>query len=359
MNTPHPIALLQTLRDDGSRHRAWINGFPADWLPSARAGSGGRAAGLETPMEGYAAIHPWFLRAGRNELRIEYRGAPEGALDYRVASIDYEAGQDLGTVFPEQELLRLQSTAADPASASGHTASGGFAWDHAAGRSWDGAPPIADTPARRESLQAAVQRFWSALDALAGLPPDAEPASRLAAESRAAIHEFIEASESRGRPFTLVEELIGIAATLQLAGDQPPELFLKARDDAFEAARRKGPQDDAPSPHPPVARRADGTLPPRLSLRTLASFDGLSMERFADGRLARLADRGGDPAIQFVSNYSDGNRGAPHPLRFLCDLWWRLDAQQQWQLAAIYPTQAARQVLPNPWPQRLFELQPY
>ncbi len=255
----------------------------------------------------------------------------------------YVAGQDLGTVFAESELLRL---------APG-TPSGSFGWPDVPAWAWTQAPAIADTPENRQGLQAAVRRFRDDLDGLAGKAVPAGHAQAI----KASIREFIQASELRGRRYTLADELLQVASSLMLPGDKTPEALLKDLDAQRQARRGQPARDDERAAHPTVARRADGSLPPRLSLRKL---DGeLRMQLFAGGRLARLTDAQGEPVIQFVSNYSDGPRGSPNPVRFVCDPWFRKNAAQQWELDTIYPMQAARQVLDNPWPQEALEQQPY
>jgi hypothetical protein len=153
--------------------------------------------------------------------------------------------------------------------------------------------------------------------------------------------------------------LLETASKGALPADQTPEEFLREREDRQKKSRGVPTPDDEQLAHPPVTRTRDGKLPPRVSLRKLDSFDALEMSLLGDGRLARLTGAGGESVIQFVSNYRDGSRGAPGEIRLKCDLWFRRNAKDQWELDAIYPTLTAKLVLNNSWPQELFELQPY
>uniref|UniRef100_UPI001301FFE4 hypothetical protein n=1 Tax=Pelomonas sp. KK5 TaxID=1855730 RepID=UPI001301FFE4 len=247
--------------------------------------------------------------------------------------------KDLGTVFPERELLA-------PAG------SGSFAWSGPAWAWTQAAPAGADAKA---GLQAAVESLWKQLDSQAGKPL----AAGAAASMKASMKDFVQASELRGRPYTGADELLQVAAAQALPGDKAPEAFLK--DEEARARSRDGQRarDDERGAHPPVARRADGSLPPRLALRPLASLGELRVQLLAGGRLARLTDAGGEPVIQFQSNYHDGPRGRGNTVRYMADPWFRRNAAGQWELDAIYPTQAAHQVLDNAWPQEVLEQLPY
>lgn len=352
------LPLLQTLASTATPHQAWVNGFPGAWLLAARSGDDARMAGLDTRMQGYAAIHPYFLRPGANEVRIDYTASGPGRLEIRVAALDYTPGQPLGTVFPDRELLRLGATPAH-ATAQPQRLAGTFEWTGVPAWRWTNGPVIADTAESRQGLQDAVERLLGSLNALAGFSTAQARSAPAVQGIEASLQEFVQASELRGPAFTLLDDLLGIASALKLADDESPEAFLQRLDTRYQARRTQPSADDEPSAHPPVDRLADGRLPPRVSLRPLGSFDGLVMELFADARLARLTDRSGEPVVQFVSNYWDGARGSPNPVRFVCDPWFRKNASQAWELAAIYPSQRTHQTLANPWPQDLLEQQPY
>jgi hypothetical protein len=361
------IALLQTIEQTAIRHKAWVNGFGSDLLISVRSDRKKNIAGLKTSLASYCALHPYFLKHGPNEVRVEYALIPSymtpddqgpWQLEYRVASMEYRTGKELGTIFPEKELLRLASPALprNAESAKPKTLTGSFKWSEGPEWSWTKGRKIEDSSANRKSLQAAVQEFWNQLNSLFGKPIPAA----FARSTRSSIQEFIRASELRGKRFTFLDELLETASKLALPGDKSPEEFLREREQHSNRQQRGvAVPDDAESPHPPVTRLADGKLPPRVSLRKLDSFDNLQMSLLADGHLARLTGSGGGSVLQFVSNYHDGPRGAPDETRLKCDLWFRKNAKDQWELDAIYPTATANLALNNSWPQELFELQPY
>jgi hypothetical protein len=364
-NVMYKIPLLEVIEKTAIRHKALVNGFDTGLLISVRSNQNKQVPGLKTKLSSYCALHPYFLKRGANELRIEYAldpsyATPENggpwAIDCRVASINYTPGKEIGTNFAEKELLRLTSPTLRKGGESAKTKSarGTFDWAEGPDWGWTKGEKIEDTAANRKSLEAAAAKFWNELNGLAGKPV---PAS-FATSVRASIQEFIQASELRGKRFTLLDELLETASKLALPGDQIPEEFLREREQRQKKKRPGEPdRDDEESGHPPVARLANGQLPPRVSLRKLDTFDGLEMSLMGDGRLARLSGAGGESLIQFVSNYHDGPRGRPEETRFKCDLWFR--KKGAWELSAIYPTRAAGMVLDSTWPQELFEMQPY
>jgi hypothetical protein len=361
----YKIPLLEVIEKTAIRHKALVNGFDAGLMISVRSNQKKQVSGLKTKLTSYCALHPYFLKRGANELRLEYTldpsyAAPEDrgpwTLDCRVASINYSPGKELGTTFSEKELLRLTSPALRKGEESGmpKSARGTFDWPEGPDWSWTKGEKIEDTAANRKSLEAAASKFWNELNGVAGKPV---PAS-LAASVRASVQEFIQASELRGRRFTFLDELLETASKLALPGDKTPEEFLREREQQQKKKNRGAAErDDEESGHPPVARLANGQLPPRVALRKLDTFDGLEMSLMGDGHLARLSGTGGESLIQFVSNYHDGPRGRPDETRLKCDLWFRKN--KEWELSAVYPTLGAGMVLESNWPQELFEMQPY
>ncbi len=360
------IPLLQTVEKTAIRPQAWVNGFATSLLISVRADARKRAAGIKSPLASYTALHPYFLKRGANELRLEYALdlsalAPDDAgpwhLECRVAAMNYITAKELGTIFAEEELLRLASPPLPKREESTQrkTLTGSFAWTEGPKWAWTKAKPIENTPKNRKSLEAAVGKVWNDLNGLAGrpVPPD------FAAGTRASIQEFIQASELRGKPFTFLAELLETSSRLALPGDKSPEEFLRDREARRQSRRGQPTRDDEPSAHPEVTPLPDGKLPPRLALRKLEAIGALEMSLLGDGRLARLTGDGGQSVIQFVSNYHDGARGEPGETRLKCDLWFRKNAKDHWELDAIYPTLMAGLALSNSWPQELFELQPY
>lgn len=365
-STMYRIPLLQTVENTAIRHKAWVNGFDSDLLISVRSDQKKKVAGLKTKLASYSALHPYFLKRGDNELRIEYAldlsyMTPDDhgpwKLDCRVSSMEYTTAKDLGTVFPEKELLRLASPTLpkDAESAKLKTLTGSFAWPEGPAWAWTRAKPIENTPENRKSLEAAVGKVWNELNGMFGRPVPSD----FAGSTRASIQEFIQASELRGRRFTFLDELFETASKLALPGDKTPEEFLRERETRRQSRPGQPTRDDDQSAHPAVTPLPNGQLPPRLSLRKLESFDGLEMSLLGDGRLARLTGSGEQSVIQFVSNYPDGPRGRPNETRLKCDLWFRRNAKDQWELDAVYPTLTANLALDNNWPQELFELQPY
>lgn len=360
------IPLLQTIESTAIRHKAWVNGFGSDLLISVRSDREKNAAGLKTKLASYCALHPYFLKRGANQLRVEYAldssyMTPDDKgpwhLEYGVASMEYRTEQDLGTTFAEKEVLRVVSPALpkNADSSTLKTLSGSFTWSEGPEWAWTKSKKIEETPANLKSLRVAAQKFWDELSEMFGEPVS----SKFAKSTRASIQEFIRASEMHGKPFTFLDELLETASKLALPGDKSPEEFLREREERYNSRRRAIVPKDAESPHPAVTPLPNGKLPPRVSLRKLDSFDNLQMSLLADGRLARLTGEGGESLLQFVSNYYDGPRGAPGGTRLKCDLWFRKNAKDQWELDAIYPTATANLALDNSWPQELFELQPY
>jgi hypothetical protein len=365
-STMYRIPLLQIVEQTAVRNKAWVNGFGSDLLISVRSDREKNIAGLKTSLASYCALHPYFLKHGANEVRVEYALNPsymtpedQGPwhLEYRVASMEYRTEKELGTIFPEKELLRLASAplAKNGESAKPKTLTGSFKWSEGPEWAWTKGKKIEDTSANRKSLRVAVQKFWDELDSLFGKPVPAE----FARSTRSSIQEFIQASELHGKPFTFLDELLETASKLALPDDKSPEEFLREREQRYNSKRGAVVPKDAQSPHPAVTPLPNGKLPPRLSLRKLDSLDDLEMSLLADGRLARLTENAGESVLQFVSNYHDGPRGAPGGTRLKCDLWFRKNAKDKWELDAIYPTATANLALDNNWPQELFELQPY
>jgi len=360
------IPLLQTIEKTAIRPKTWVNGFDSDLLISVRSDQKRNVAGLKTKLASYCVLHPYFLKRGANELRIEYALDPSFMtpddpgpwhLDYRVSSMEYTTEKEYGTIFPEKELLRLTSPALrkNAASEKLKTLTGSFKWSEGPAWTWTKAKEIENTPQNRKTLQAAFEKFWNDLNGMFGKPV----APEFAKNTRASIQEFIQASELRGKRFTFLDELLETSSKLALPGDETPEQFLRKREERSKNRRRLETRDDEESPHPPVTPLPNGQLPPRLSLRKIESFDSLEMSLLGDGRLARLTGSGGQPVIQFVSNYHDGHRGRPGETRFKCDPWFRKNAKGQWELDAVYPTLTTNLTLDNNWPQELFELQPY
>jgi len=116
----YKIPLLEVIEKTAIRHKALVNGFDTGLLISVRSNQKKQVSGLKTKLTSYCALHPYFLKRGANELRLEYTldpsyAAPEDrgpwTLDCRVASINYAPGKELGTTFAEKELLRLTSPA--------------------------------------------------------------------------------------------------------------------------------------------------------------------------------------------------------------------------------------------------------
>ncbi|MFZ6713124.1 hypothetical protein [Undibacterium sp. TC9W] len=287
-------------------------------------------------LEDYAVIHPYFLRATGNQLRVscerpyEMEANPE--LDVRITSLVYTADQPYATVFPVQDVLQLrtQITAASlPANLTGS-----FDWRQPIPVwKWTQDAAIADTDVNRNSLKATVESTWQSLQAMAG----GDSGVKWLNVVRTTSSDFIRASELRGQSYRALDTLVDVATHLKMPGDEDPEVyFAKAakRGDRYAGA---GMVYDAPSNHPPVKRLADGRLPPRLRLVPLSEFGELRMELMANGRLARMTNRHGASLIHFRSNYYDGNRGAPDSDFFICDIWFRLNEQQQWEVAAVYP----------------------
>lgn len=348
----HDIPLLLVAERPSGRQEFFVNGFPVRWFAAADAGHDGQAAGLQRTLIRYSVLHPYALRPTGNVLQADLGtlNGPASKLDLQVVSLGFQPGQPLGTTFPLTLLGGLNASVREGAAAqllqSRFDSPGCPVWD------WVNAPLIEDTVPMRESLRVALGDTW---DALYRMGSGTQPAGWLESV-RSSTRDFQVASERGGKKALALDRLIDVATKLRLPNDESPEEFLRRVE-----ARTKRPTtlDDAPAQGGLPQRLANGALPPRLKLRYLSSYEGLTMQTLGQGRLARMTDAAGEPLIQFQSNYPDGPRGRSHTVRFTCDPLYRLNLRQQWELAALYPTSMAAIAMANPWPQELLDALPY
>lgn len=347
----HEIPLLLVVEPLTVSNQLSVNGLPLRWFAAVEAGMGGQASVLGRPLARYAVLHPYALRPRDNLLRLDLGAVGDAPvqIDLRPAMMRFTPGQPRGTVYPLTELGRLSRSVGAGSAAQrlelAFDCPGLPAWD------WVEAPVIEDTPAQRDSLQAAVQVVWDGLYRAGSgtLPAD------WVASVRASTADFQRASALGGRPAWALDRLLEVATQLQLPGDESPEQFVRSLE------RRQGgrdDRDDASTAKPPL-RLPNGQWPPRVQLRYLSVFGPLTMQTLAHGRLARLTDALGQSLIQFQSNYPDGPRGRAGTVRLAVDPLFRLNARQQWELAALYPTSLAAIVMTDDWPHQMLDKLPY
>ncbi|MBQ0946241.1 hypothetical protein KAK07_23075 [Ideonella sp. 4Y16] len=348
----HEIPLLLVVERLTVSNQLSVNGLPLRWFAAVEAGMGGQASVLGRPLARYAVLHPYALRPRGNLLVLDLGavGDVPVQVDLRPAMMRFTPGQPRGTVYPLTELGRLSRSVGAGSAAQrlelAFDCPGLPAWD------WVDAPLIDDTPARRESLQTAVQAVWEGLyRAGSGTPP-----TNWVASVRASTADFQRASALGGRPAWALDRLLEVATRLQLPGDESPEQFVRSLE---RPSGGRDSRDDAPTVADLPARLPNGQWPPRVQLRYLSVFGPLTMQTMAQGRLARLTDAHGQSLIQFQSNYPDGPRGRPETVRLAVDPLFRLNARQQWELAALYPTSLASIVMTDDWPHQMLDKLPY
>jgi hypothetical protein len=349
----YDIPLLLVSERLAVRNELSVNGFPLRWFASVEAGSGGQATVLGQTLSRYAVLHPYALRPSGNLLRAELGAASSAAstVDLRVVVMRFSPGQPRGTVYPLTELGRLTGAVREGAAAQQLEAR--FDWPGLPAWDWVDAPVIEDAPARRDSLRTALDSTWDALYRMGSGTPSAD----WAASVRSSTRDFLRASAWGGRPDWALDRLIEVATRLRLPGDDSPDEFVRRQERRPQGAATR---DDAPAPGEGLPQRLpNGQWPPRLSLRYLSRYEGLRMHTLAQGRLARLTDAQGQSLIQFQSNYPDGPRGRPETVRLAVDPLFRLNARQQWELAALYPTSLASIVMTDDWPQQMLDKLPY
>jgi hypothetical protein len=156
--------------------------------------------------------------------------------------------------------------------------------------------------AKLEALSATAANNESTADAAAALKKKLMESTR----------DFIEASQLRGKPYRLIDQILEAATVRALPGNPAGS----------------------------------------LELQPVAAADELELEVFAGGTLARLKPATGAPLFEFISNLPDGPRGRIGTTKLAFDAWYRQNDQGAWKLDALFPRLA-----PGTWTQ--FEQNPY
>ncbi|MBQ0961572.1 hypothetical protein KAK06_21715 [Ideonella sp. 4Y11] len=347
----YDLPLLLVAEPLAVRNELSINGFPLSWFATVEAHSGGESSVLGRKLSRYAVLHPYALRPTGNVLRAGLGAAAAAStVDLQVALMRFSPGQPRGTVYPLSELGRLRTTLNEGAAAQQLEMR--FDWPGLPAWDWTEAPQIDDTPARRDSLGVAMQGVWDALYRMGSGNASAD----WLAGARSSMRDFLRASALGGRPAWALDRVVEVATRLQLPGDESPEDFMRRLE---RPSAGRDTRDDAPAPGRLPQRLPNGQWPPRVGLRYLSAFEGAKLHTLAQGRLARLTDAQGQSLIQFRSHYPDGPRGRADTVRLAVDPLFRLNARQQWELAALYPTSLASIVMTDDWPHQMLDMLPY
>lgn len=368
-----PLPVLQTIAWSGVPHAVTINGFPDDALRSITStGDAGEVDGFETRMQRYLVLHPYFLRAEGNRLMATYRlnghhiaddDAGPWRLDLRMALVDWPGMPvDQPNEYRERELARFVSpdlVRADDQVEKSLT--GTFAWSAPLPVwSWTSGIAIEDSEKTKTSLYVEYRAFHAELVALRTAhlaAPDSKQPPAMVAALRASMREFIQASELRGVPYTLHEELAyaaqhwslrdydlemaaraaALAKLPKLTPEQErAEAERKLKEQFVTVVAHDTPVDTDPEPD------ADGKLPPRLTLAPLPDLADVKLTLLGDGTLARLTVADTDaPLVSFFSNYADGPWGSRYSTKLQADIWFRRDASGRWVVDALWPQTSA------------------
>jgi hypothetical protein len=272
-----------------------INGFPVDSLGQLTFENG---EPFEADYLSIAPIHPYFLNPGENRLHI---GSGDGGA-IAIVSWDYVHGDQ------HQEQLRASLPAE-----GGHT----FTWSaKVPKRSWATGASIEANEATKRALYTKSVDLHSKLQALSADAAKKQSTTDAAAALKKALMQstraFIEASELRGKPYRLIDQMIEAATVRALPGNRAGS----------------------------------------LELQPLAMAEELELEVFAGGTLARLKPASGAPLFAFISNLPDGPRGQTGTTKLAFDVWYRQNHQGEWELDALFPRLA-----PGTWTH--FEQGPY
>lgn len=275
-----------------------INGFSVDSLGKLKFDDG---EPFEADYLTISPIHPYFLKSGENHLQVgPAEGNSEGAI--AIVSWDYVEGDQ------HDELLRVSLPGEGR-----HT----FSWNsQVPKRSWETGEPIEASDVAKMALTTETTRLYSKLQSLSASAAKGESteaaATALKGELENSTREFTKASQLRGKPYRLIDQIIEAATVRALPG------------------------------------KPAGSL----ELQPFAGSEALALEVFAGGRLARLKPASGAPLFAFVSNLPDGPRGQMGTTKLAFDAWYRQDEQGGWVLDALFPRLA-----PGTWTQ--FEQGPY
>ena len=289
------IPSIARVGDAASEASVQINGFPLDSLGQLLIDDGEPFA---TDYQRIAPIHPYFLNPGENRIRV--RASSGGAI--AIAQWDYIHGAD------HKELLRINLPSEKEQT---------FTWNcKVPERPWVKAARIEANEGSKLALYAETaglhSRLQSLLAAAASQKPTADISADMKKELSAATRAFIEASELRGKPYRLIDQILEAATVRARPGDPAGSLELQA------------------------------FFPP----------EEVELEVFAGGSLARLKHSSTAPLFAFISNLNDGPRGQTGTTILAFDAWYRQNDQAGWELDALFPRKA-----PGTWTQ--FEIGPY
>jgi hypothetical protein len=231
-------------------------------------------------------IHPYFIQQGTNALSMDYWA---NTLDstttaqYEI-SFGFHAGNRpvIG-----RELTKLVTPKFGKLDEEHkQNIRGSFTWTaKVPAWTWTHGVKIDDTAANRASLYAEYQRLWKALAK--------GDRSRLAGELRASTKEYLQASRLANQRDGL-DRMIALATALKDKRGTP------------------------------------------LHLRDLPELDGLTMQLFAGGRLAKLVNYYA-VMVRFQGGAHDAPAGHAGPVDIGYDIWFRKDSRGRWVADAVAP----------------------
>ena len=327
-------------RGDGFRSESSVNGFSTAHMPSVESITG-TTSGYPSWEHRCFPVHPYFLKPGTNTIVMTYtfddslvareeKGPWRQTLEVMMStlandaepvSLAKQAGPALTRAADkkEQKLSATFKLPVDPP-----------AWG------WTKSAAIADNKETAASLYAEYVKLWTTLQNL----PKAAPAEREAfrTATRASTADFIRASESRGKPYKLVEDLTHAAATLGMPGDAPPEPATKGGKDKTKAPEPKPIKPPTLAPVTDTPSDTGPNLHPHLTWVPLPPANQTKLVVFAGGHLAKLVSTERNETFTFASNWTDGPWGARGTEKLSFEAWYRKNAAGAWELDALYPT---------------------
>lgn len=261
-------------------------------------------AGKATDYTSIMPLHPYFLKLGENHLQVfsaeEDASDASSEMTLAIAEWDYV----YGTSLQETERLLCPILPFESRQAEGGKV---FSWDRPLPQwAWQQGVPLGEDQGTKEQLYQEVANVHAALSELAGTGASSnESVQTLIKQWKQSTEEFIQASELRGKPYVLIDQVFE-AVTKELA--------------------------------------SSGDTSGSLTLQPLPELEALQLEIFAGGTLAKLHNKHHHPLFDFTSNLPDGPRGRSGDTKLAFDLWYRKNHAGQWELDAIYPRKA-----PNTW----------
>lgn len=272
-----------------------VNGFSLDSLGQLLVEDG---EPIDADYLRIAPIHPYFLNPGKNVIRT---GAGAGGA-IAIVGWDYVHGSE------HEELLRITLPSEGQQT---------FSWmSKVPKRPWATGAKIEASEAAKQRLYAEISGLHARLQALSTAAANHQPTDdasvALRKELSESIQAFVEASELRGKPYRLIDQMLEAATVRARPGDPPGSLELQP-------------------------------LPPE---------EEVELELFAGRTLARLKQASSAPLFAFTSNLPDGPRGRTGTTVLAFDAWYRQNDQGGWELDALFP-----RVAPGTWTQ--FEVGPY